>query len=369
MKKNSGVAFPGSTSASGRVWGLDLLRISLAIWVLAFHSIGLTRCHYGMAQAFVRMGAIAMTGFFMLSGFSLYCRYRDEDLSTPLALRRFFVRRFGAVYPAFFVVMVLFVCFFEGSLWRDALLRFPIEALGLATVVPKLGSVSHNTGTWFISCIIVCYLGFPAALRAMTMVNRKSLVQMALIAASLVIYVPFVVRRLFLDSIYSNPFFRFLEFFVGMALGRVAIIVSKADFPWKTWLARLLALGAALLLFVVVSYAAIRGFCVSDTVDDYMAYAIFALPLFAVVIVALFVGCRGCFWGVRTLRLLGDWSYCIFLGQFFTLRPLGASSAFLAHSNAWRIAVTFGLTFLSALALHYLVQRPAKNLIYGKFSH
>lgn len=50
-----------------RAIGLDLLRISLAILIFLFHSrIQVLKCDYGFLNSFIDMGAITMTGFFML---------------------------------------------------------------------------------------------------------------------------------------------------------------------------------------------------------------------------------------------------------------------------------------------------------------
>lgn len=43
--------------------GLDLFRISAALFVFLFHT-GHINCSYGILQKFISMGAIFMTGFF-----------------------------------------------------------------------------------------------------------------------------------------------------------------------------------------------------------------------------------------------------------------------------------------------------------------
>ena len=61
------------SSSSHRAIGLDLMRISLALLIFAFHSrIHVLQCNYGLLNGFIDMGAIAMTGFFLLSGYALF---------------------------------------------------------------------------------------------------------------------------------------------------------------------------------------------------------------------------------------------------------------------------------------------------------
>ena len=58
-----------------RIVGLDFFRVILAVLVFVFHSNMHFGCDYGIFNHFARMGAIAMTGFFMLSGYALTYSY------------------------------------------------------------------------------------------------------------------------------------------------------------------------------------------------------------------------------------------------------------------------------------------------------
>ena len=67
---------------SQRIIGLDLFRIGLAILVFLFHShIHVLKCDYGFMNTFIDMGAIAMTGFFLLSGYVLDFTSRRKSFS------------------------------------------------------------------------------------------------------------------------------------------------------------------------------------------------------------------------------------------------------------------------------------------------
>ena len=54
-----------------RLVGLDIVRIILALVICAYHTSIHLGCNYGMGQGFIRNGAVVMSSFFMLSGFSL----------------------------------------------------------------------------------------------------------------------------------------------------------------------------------------------------------------------------------------------------------------------------------------------------------
>lgn len=52
-----------------RLCGLDVLRLMSVLVIFLFHSNGHLHCSYGVLNAFVSMGAVFMTAFFMLSGY------------------------------------------------------------------------------------------------------------------------------------------------------------------------------------------------------------------------------------------------------------------------------------------------------------
>ena len=149
-----------ATYQTKRNIGLDLFRVSLALLIFLFHSNMHFGCHYGLFDHFVRMGAIAMTGFFMLSGYAL--NLSNKNVLTDISeYKKFLLKRLISIVPLYYFVAIIHVLFFSGDSWQSELLLFPIEALGLQSFFSSLFTVSHNGGTWFISCLLPCYLLFP----------------------------------------------------------------------------------------------------------------------------------------------------------------------------------------------------------------
>src|SRR5437660_267223 len=93
------------------------IRFFLAIWVVIYHQIGPKT---GLAIswlpnapdaicALLRVGYVAVTVFFVLSGFVLAYNY---DLSEPWSRRasvKFGIARFARIYPAYCAGLLLFV--------------------------------------------------------------------------------------------------------------------------------------------------------------------------------------------------------------------------------------------------------------------
>lgn len=81
----------GKNSSSNRIIGLDLFRICLVLLIFVFHSQMHFGCHYGIFEGFISMGAIAMTGFYILSGFALCYTYGNKNLEEIGNLKNFYI--------------------------------------------------------------------------------------------------------------------------------------------------------------------------------------------------------------------------------------------------------------------------------------
>lgn len=55
--------------------GLDIVRVVSTIVICMFHTTIHLGCDYGPLQGLSKMGAVFMTAFFMLSGFSLFVNW------------------------------------------------------------------------------------------------------------------------------------------------------------------------------------------------------------------------------------------------------------------------------------------------------
>ena len=58
-----------------RYYGIDLLRVISVFVVCMFHTTIHLGCDYGFLQGLSKMGAVFMTAFFMISGFSLFVNW------------------------------------------------------------------------------------------------------------------------------------------------------------------------------------------------------------------------------------------------------------------------------------------------------
>jgi len=152
MDKNRGTS---------RIVALDLLRAISVLVVFLFHAAMHQGCDFGMLKPFIKMGAIFMTAFFILSGYCSFSGYRTHDLGNIKEILFFYKKRAIAILPLYYVVAVLYIIFLGKESMGENFILAPIEVLCIQTVFNGSFQLSHNGGTWFLSCLVLCYLFYP----------------------------------------------------------------------------------------------------------------------------------------------------------------------------------------------------------------
>ena len=74
-----------------------------------FHSQIHFKCSYSYANDFVKTGAIAMTGFMMLSGFVLYMSYSRKDFTKISEIKIFYLKRLISILPLYYSIAIIHV--------------------------------------------------------------------------------------------------------------------------------------------------------------------------------------------------------------------------------------------------------------------
>ena len=336
-----------------RLVGLDYLRVGLVVQVFLFHAWLHLHCSFGFLTPFIRMGSTAMTGFFMLSGFALGAVYQNHDFSSWKACKGFWYKRLCGIWPLYLVVSILSIVFYSDVSLAKNIVLGPVLVLGYPTVFTSLFNVAPVSGTWFISCILFCYLLFPfliSLVRQMSRLERVALLGVVVIVFFCGVAAQHVFR---LASIYTNPFFRILEFVVGIVLWMEA---KKIRDRWST--AKCMSMTTCAVVVMVVGITI--GLRIPIAPGDPMVYSVVVLPCFACLIVSL---AAVDFRGNRLLDYLSGASYAFFLGQFFcydlTLRTLSC----FCDSNLMRLTLSFVLNVIISVSFYELVQKPCKRML------
>lgn len=344
-----------------RLIGLDWIRIGLAALVFLFHSYCQMNCHYPIVDGFVRMGATAMTGFFILSGFVLQRVYGCRDLISASVLKEFFVKRIASLWPAYlFVVFVASlgeILIQREEVWQLGLL-LPLDVLGLSTVFTSLRGFSHYGGTWFISCLFLSYLIFPYLSAIIRQMDRKARVKMLILSVFIVLYSPVIAHEFNLATLYSNPFIRGVEFAIGVLLASDMVDDTLAKRSWAGGI-----VFVTLLAYVVITELAVRcGLFVGDS----MMYSWVALPVYMILI------CICSKWrcttskSVRGVVFCSEISYAFFLSQFFCFRCVKLIPYVKDAADVIRVGVALIISIAASVFIYAIVQQPLKKIILGR---
>lgn len=335
----------------------------MALLIFMFHSrIHVLHCSYSIFNSFVDMGAIAMTGFFLLSGYVINLTYGKKDMSNTDEIKRFYLKRLIAIIPLYFVwalFVVLAKIVIRGGSVTDELVLFPIEFLGIQSVFSTLFPFSHNSGSWFISCFLICYLLYPLIHIITNKFTDKNRFRLVLILIVVLLWSPIVQQYFELQTIYTNPFFRALEFTIG-------ILVSQLNNSIKPCKLILFLRNPIICIMSIV--VLVVGVTVARRLDipgDYMLYSWVALPCFISLMVSFGSYRLDGLQRSKIISYLSDLSFCLFLGQ--VLYVWYAVKFFLefvgCEANILKIILSFILVFILANVLHYWVEVPSTNYL------
>lgn len=365
-RSNLRVAGCGGGNTS-RLVGLDFLRIALALLVFLFHShIHVLKCDYGWLNAFVDMGAIAMTGFFLLSGYVLEYTSGKKNMTEVREIKVFYIKRLISIFPLYYAYAIINVAtniLLGGkNVAIQEVMLLPIEALGIQSSISGLTQFSHNGGSWFISCILICYIVYPLIHVVSKALSNSAKVWLAVLLAGILLWSPIVQHFFKLDWIYSNPFMRIFEFTIGILV--LQLNASNVKDKFLALLRKPAACIATIMLLVVgVSIAYHIG-----VPHDYMLYSWIALPCFVSLLFSLgsikFVS----FQNSKVVRYLSALSFAIFLSQLIVVwKGLKHIFEYLGvDNNLLNILVSALVCFCMANFLHYCVEKPCAKYLKEK---
>ncbi|MDQ3842963.1 MAG: acyltransferase [Bacteroidota bacterium] len=182
------------------------IRFFLALWVLLFHTCDVWR-DYPFIYALLGKGYIAVSAFFVLSGFILVYNY--ESLNTDSrSIKMFFLSRLIRLYPMYLLSIILALPLFVYYEYRTSIGY--IAVVFITTVTTFLGIQAWykpllnklNPPSWSLSVEFFFYSIFPFLNKALRSLSKSKLI--LLIAISFLI--SFVLMKDIVNSINSTKF-------------------------------------------------------------------------------------------------------------------------------------------------------------------
>ena len=336
--------------------GWDILRIMLAVIVFAFHANIHLHLTFGILNDFVSVGAFCMTGFFMLSGAVLYLRYGSQRIEIK-DLLKFYKKRAIGIVPLYLVVMLLF--YLDNTFSRDDLILLPAEILGIQSFFSGSFSFGHNGGTWFVSCLLICYFLFPLFNELIRGMRTKGILILCICLGIVDIYSQLITGRYGFAELYSAPFLRCIQFMIGCAIAsRINRDVGKVRNSIVIACVLIITIISAEVISSMVRAGAFQN---ATYLQRLAMYDVVAVPCFALLLYllgqlkAINSKCGGVIGRISSL------SYPFFLAQFFTWsRCQDLFVRYRVENNRVKIAIAFLMCIGIAVLLHIAVEKLIK---------
>ncbi len=341
--------------------GIDILKIFSALMVFGFHTNIHIGCTYGVFTEFVNMSAIFMTTFFMISGWILYSVYSLVDLSKINNVKTFYLKRFASIIPLYYFVSIIYIIFLSDETIKANVVLAPVELLGLQSIFSSLFNISHNGGTWFISCLLICYFFYPFIQELIKQLSTKEKSIVAVLLVFLIIYSPLLVKYFDLQSIYTNPLIRGFEFTIGVLLS--SFILGKVQKGDKLLLS-FVSFGCEIIILIFLVTCGVNH---SIEVSNYMYYDCLIVPMSIIMILTVSNVRVKNEVLIKSINYFSSLSYSFFLAQFFTWDVTEILIDKLQmHNNISHIIISFSVCIIFAIVLHELIERPIKKYLLRK---
>jgi peptidoglycan/LPS O-acetylase OafA/YrhL len=203
-----------------------------AIMVVIYH-FGSGVFPFNRAANFFHSGALAVSYFFVLSGFVLYTAHEGKKI----AIANYFRKRFARIVPVYWLALFLVVCigyaFYQYSFSAFAIKLILVHAFLLQAYIPDY-SMNLNLPGWTLSVEVFFYLIFPLLL---TLLKKR---KQFFIVMTIVLYILSQVIHLhyfplrhslnsnIIDTVFFNPVIHLNQFLIGMLGGYLFV---NADLP------------------------------------------------------------------------------------------------------------------------------------------
>jgi peptidoglycan/LPS O-acetylase OafA/YrhL len=257
-------------------------------------------------------GFVAVTLFFILSGFILTYSYMSHEGNLKTSKRNFWAARFARIYPVYLLGFLIATPLALQEIrqmggaapWIDTSLH-AAAALTLMQSWSSAASLVWNTPAWSLSVEAFFYLLFPFVAPPILKLRTRILVVAALVfwIASLAGPLAALVTAPFDPTFWTNnPLVRLPEFLLGIALGKFWMTRKRGNLdrylPY-------IAVGSALMLVAFLSLDAPDSVFMNGATAPLMMALIYSL--------ACGRGVLAWFLATKPMVVLGEASYSLYL--------------------------------------------------------
>lgn len=197
-----------------RLYHLDFIRVTAIIAIILFHyniwSERIVSPSVLLVKNYTFLGAIGVSLFLVLSGASIF-----HSTKNNFNAWQFYKKRFLALFPMFYLIyacfMFLALVFHQYDLTVEKNpFAFLLTIVGLDGLLSTVLPTYYLIGEWFLGCIVVLYLLFPAIRYGFYLQKETVLI------ISFAIFLLLQQYYTFSFPLQRLPLFRMAEFIFGM---------------------------------------------------------------------------------------------------------------------------------------------------------
>jgi len=334
-----------------KVDSLTSTRAFAAILVV-IHHFGRDVFPFKKFPNFFGNGNLAVSYFFVLSGFVLYNVYLDKDIS----YKDFVIKRVARIVPVYYLALLLFISLpiFLHQLPADFAKQLSFHILFLQAYIPGY-ALTLNAPAWTLSVEMFFYFLFPALLLFQKKNSGLFLLSLiGLFICSQAVHLWYSTHRSLLsedniDLVYFNPLIHINQFMIGMAGG--AIYNNTKDKVHYRWM-------PVFWMFILYALIIFR--------PENLSYQTGLIaPFFMLFIISIAKNDPPVL-NARPLVLLGEISYGIYILQVPVFSVLGyINSKYFQLRWGYFFYTAFLLLILTSLLSYFLIEKPLRRWISG----
>lgn len=354
------------------------LRWLAAFTVFLHHAGG----RFGLPRSSVPLGSLAVSFFFVLSGFILTYVYADRLKSSARSIGRFYFTRWARIWPLHVVCLILCLAVLTpANKFHDLSATGPqlvANVLLVQSWIPNDDWVfSFNGVSWSISTELFFYICFPLLLLGgarrfwFKLVAVWTIVLGILVTAGPLESLEAFSAVDFFRLGHVNPLVRLAEFATGMAVGHLFLRFPDARLTGTRWGDTILELGIVALICGWIPL--LRGLGIMTFVDampfsgkSLVSWFRIASPVLPFAL-AIYVFARSGGWLARVLSsrgfvYLGEISFAFYMVHMMVIQFALRNWYFESITPGWMVAGAAALVSTGlSIVLFSLVEMPAKN--------
>lgn len=334
-----------------KLTNLNILRFISALSIFFYHGYCNMNCDFGEMNNIFTQSSFFMTLFFAMSGFVLFYNYHDRNLEKIDEIKKFYCNRMKSIFPIYFLIWIVFLLIDFHTDVIDDIITFPYQ-LSLLQNVEHYFYLS-NSGTWFFSCLFICYLVYPYISLIVRQINKRETLYLLVGLILLACFSPFLMDK-FGTNPYYNAFVRIWEFFIGILVAKLYIENKNKQVNDKA----LSTLTGLIFVFSLAGLFTLKKYVpqVNECQEMLKGFSV----VFGSLLLYFFAKCKSKFWNwlgnSKIVAWGSDYSLEFWCATFFTspicnLILYNELTKLNINTNGVRITVTFVTNIIIALLL------------------